>query len=264
MAERRMLWKSISRSKKVNKLLKTWQSKLLYTWAISHFDREGLQEADSYTLKATVVPLVNEITTENIDQFIFEIGRAGLWEIFEGQGDCRYIRDPVFFERQTIHPHEAKSQIINKIKGLKPLSFTCNDNDQPCHDNSTKKKELNRKNRIELKENSKKIFESLKALASQIEESYLGFNPWEAIQKSVNEGYLIEDIEPALKYMSANEVDNAWGCFEHIIKAERHMREIREREEIWTKEKMEETRSVAELIKGIGKAIPNESDEIPF
>jgi len=253
MAERRMLWKSISRSKKVNKLLKSWQAKLLYTWAIGHFDREGLQEADSYTLKATVVPLVDDITTENIDQFVFEIGRAGLWEIFEVENDCRYIRDPVFFDRQTIHPHEAKSQILPKIKDLKPLVFTCNDNVETSNDNSTKKKELKELNRIEIKETSKKIFEDLKALVPKIEKKYEGFNPYEAIQKAVNNGHLVEDIKPALEYMLTNQVDNTWGCFNRITAKEKRLRLENEREQNWEQRKIDDKRKVADLIRGIGK-----------
>jgi len=252
MAERRMLWKSISRSKKVNKLLKSWQAKLLYTWAIGHFDREGLQEADSYTLKATVVPLVDDITTENIDQFVFEIGRAGLWEIFEGHDDCRYIRDPVFFDRQTIHPHEAKSQILAKIKNLEPMVFTCNDNVKTSNDNSTKKKELNRKNRIEIKESSKKIFEDLKVLASELDGIYDDFNPYEAIQRGVNQGLLVEDMKPALEWIKDNGPDDAWAAWTKITKDEKHQREIREREERAEETKAEYAK-IADMVKDIGK-----------
>lgn len=140
MAERRMLWKDISRSKKVNYRLKTNESRLLYTWSIPHLDREGLMEADAATLKATVVPLVKEITEANIDELVMEIGKAGLWDIFEVD-DTRYVRDPVFHERQNVHPHEAHSQIIKKIKGLKPMSLQGNYNVNPCNVNSPLKKE---------------------------------------------------------------------------------------------------------------------------
>jgi len=122
VAERRMLWKSISRSKKVNLRLSSIEAKLLYTWSIPYLDREGLMEADAATLKATVVPLIKEITEDNIDGLVMEIGRAGLWEIFDVD-DTRYVRDPVFHERQNVHSHEAESQIIKKIKGLQPMSF---------------------------------------------------------------------------------------------------------------------------------------------
>ena len=122
MAERRMLWKTISRSKKVNFRLSSIEAKLLYTWSIPYLDREGLMEADAATLKAMVVPLIKEITEDNIDALVMQIGSAGLWEIYEVD-NTRYIRDPVFLERQNVHSHEAGSQIIKKIKGLKPMSI---------------------------------------------------------------------------------------------------------------------------------------------
>ena len=155
MAERRMLWKSISRSRKVNLYLKSWQSKIIYTWSIPHFDREGFMEADAATLKATVVPLINEITTENIDEFIMEIAKAGLWEIYENDKGDRFAKEIVFFDRQRIHPDEAKSQIINKIKGLKPLVLESHENLMRSHENIPKKKE--RIKRIKVKSNTQKI-----------------------------------------------------------------------------------------------------------
>lgn len=115
--------------------------------------------------------------------------------------------------------------------------------------------------KVLIKENSKKIFEGMETLASQIERIYKNFNPWQAIQKAINDGYLIEDIQPALKYMVENQANKPWGCFENIIKAERHNRETKEREQAWTDKKIEETRDVARLIKGIGKPIEYGKEE---
>ena len=104
-----------------------------------------------------------------------------------------------------------------------------------------------------IKEQSKKIFEDLKILASKVAKKYEGFNPYEAIQKAVNNGHLVEDIKPALEYMLTNQVDNTWGCFNRITAKEKRLRLENEREQNWEQRKIDDKRKVADLIRGIGK-----------
>ena len=111
--------------------------------------------------------------------------------------------------------------------------------------------EVDKEKRI--KETSKKIFEDLKILASKVEKKYEGFNPYEAIQKAVNNGHLVEDIKPALEYMLTNQVDNTWGCFNRITAKEKRLRLENEREQNWEQRKIDDKRKVADLIQGIGK-----------
>ncbi len=63
-----MLNKSISLSKQVNKL--SLVHKLFFTWAIPHLDDYGLLDNDPEILKATICPLVKEITEDDIKYFI--------------------------------------------------------------------------------------------------------------------------------------------------------------------------------------------------
>ncbi|MDB5258089.1 MAG: dnaD, partial [Chitinophagaceae bacterium] len=62
MAERRMLSKTISTSRKVNKL--TDRAGLLYTWLIAHTDDYGRMEGDALSVRAKVVPMRNSTIDE--------------------------------------------------------------------------------------------------------------------------------------------------------------------------------------------------------
>jgi len=68
MAQKRMLNKSISLSKQVKKL--SLKHKLFFTWAIPHLDDYGLIDNDSEVLKATICPMVREISEKDIKEFI--------------------------------------------------------------------------------------------------------------------------------------------------------------------------------------------------
>ena len=63
-----MLNKSISLSKQVNKL--SLKHKLFFTWAIPHLDDYGLLDNDPEILKATICPMVKDISEKDIIEFI--------------------------------------------------------------------------------------------------------------------------------------------------------------------------------------------------
>ena len=72
-----MINKSISLSAQVNSLSN--EAKILFTWAIPHFDDEGRMRGESQFVKASVVPLSNW-SMKRVDKLIEEICKAGLWE----------------------------------------------------------------------------------------------------------------------------------------------------------------------------------------
>jgi len=119
--QRRSLWGSISTSKKVNKV--SIYAALLYTWAISHFDDEGLQEADPKYLKHEIVPYRDDIPLEAIKPLVIELVKAGLWRIYYTENSA-FIEDPVFYDRQPMGGiHKIPSKIKPLIKGIQPSMF---------------------------------------------------------------------------------------------------------------------------------------------
>ncbi len=96
---------------------------LLYTWAISHFDDEGLQEADPKYLKHEIVPYREDIPLETIKPLLIELVKSGLWRIYYTK-DSAFIEDPVFYERQPMGGiHKIPSKIKPLIKGIMPSMF---------------------------------------------------------------------------------------------------------------------------------------------
>ncbi len=80
MAERRMLSKTISTSRKVNRLGD--RTALLYTWLIPHTDDYGRMEGDAMSVKAKVLPM--RINTEmEVDQDLDLLENAGLIERYK-------------------------------------------------------------------------------------------------------------------------------------------------------------------------------------
>jgi hypothetical protein len=129
--QRRSLWASISTSKKVNKV--SMPAALLYTWAISHFDDEGLQEADPKYLKHEIVPYREDLPIEAIKPLIIELVKIGLWNIYYTK-DNAFIEDPVFFERQPMGGiHKIPSKIKPLLKGIRPSMFVDTPNGVRVH-----------------------------------------------------------------------------------------------------------------------------------
>lgn len=68
MAQKRMLNKSISLSRKANKL--PIKLAFIYTWLLPHLDDHGLIEKDIDVLKGMAFPMKKEITSKDIFSFI--------------------------------------------------------------------------------------------------------------------------------------------------------------------------------------------------
>ena len=108
MPRGRMLNKKISYSEKVAEL--SLEAKLLFTWCIPHLDVEGRIYGSPTVLKGMVVPLVNELTPQKIENCLEEMTTHELIVIY---GDKqKYIQFIGFQAEQNINKdREAKSEI---------------------------------------------------------------------------------------------------------------------------------------------------------
>lgn len=124
MADRRMLWKVTSLSRKVNNL--SMKAAILWTWAIPHFDPEGYIEAEADYLKAVVVPKRKEIKEKEIPGLVQEIIDVGLWQPYSYDG-IMVAKEIKFHDYQTIarkedgSPRDEKpSTYLGKLKQWEP------------------------------------------------------------------------------------------------------------------------------------------------
>lgn len=116
MAEGRVLKKQISQSRRLPQL-KTDSARLLYTWIIPHLDIEGKLNANPFVIKGSVVPRLDHITPELIDEYLLDMHRVELITLYEVDGD-RYLTLRKFGEHQNLRPDkEAKSTIPNICDG---------------------------------------------------------------------------------------------------------------------------------------------------
>ena len=120
--ERRSLWTTISTSMKLSQV--SLKAALVYTWAIPHFDDEGYLDGDPRILKGKVVPLRDEINTEDIGKITQELIEVGLWVVHKVNGNL-YIQDPVFNDYQTFHGVRKKPSKIKVLMDVTPSLHQC-------------------------------------------------------------------------------------------------------------------------------------------
>jgi hypothetical protein len=118
MADRRMLWKNVCRSRKVNSL--SDQAALLWTWAIPWFDRDGYLEVEADFLLEMIFPKrqitkgrVNAITEKIINELLMEIFAQKLWIPYKNKDENKlFAFDPKFKKYQKVqYDREAYSSI---------------------------------------------------------------------------------------------------------------------------------------------------------
>ena len=109
-AQGRILLNTISKSKKLASL-KTDSARLLYTWLLSHLDKNGNFNGDPYLVKAYVVPMLTHITAKTVLTDLDDLESAGLLNRYDVRGEI-YIHYPDFVERQpSLRPDKEKTQI---------------------------------------------------------------------------------------------------------------------------------------------------------
>lgn len=119
--ERRSLWGSISRSKKVNAL--SDRAVILYLFTMPQLDDEGFIDADPKLIKSVAVPLRENIQIKDIPKLIEEIStihqqvqssQIPLWKVHKTpEGD--FLQDPVFNERQSFKGIRKKPSKIKDV-----------------------------------------------------------------------------------------------------------------------------------------------------
>jgi len=100
--DRRMISRSISTSKKLNKV--SDQSALLFSWMISHVDDWGKIEGDPETIKGLIVPIRDSFTIKKIGDYLFELANIELiWYYKEKTSENYFIEIVNFDEHQSFH-----------------------------------------------------------------------------------------------------------------------------------------------------------------
>lgn len=109
MADGRMLRKKISVDPDINRV--SDQAALLFTWMMSHADKEGRFHGDPATVKGLVVPRRATFTIEVVSGCLAELDRERLIEWYEDDSDM-YVWFPAFDKNQSIRKdREADSYI---------------------------------------------------------------------------------------------------------------------------------------------------------
>ncbi|CAH1205739.1 hypothetical protein PAECIP111893_02406 [Paenibacillus plantiphilus] len=99
MAEKRMISKVISISKKFNILLNDHFSRLLYLLLIPHSDDFGRLTGDPFKIKALILPMMKEVEWEEVEKTLGNLHAAGLINWYESQGEM-YIQIINFDDHQ--------------------------------------------------------------------------------------------------------------------------------------------------------------------
>ncbi|MDI6777569.1 MAG: hypothetical protein QMD77_00065 [Patescibacteria group bacterium] len=135
MAQKRMLSKSISLSAQVNKL--NLKEKILFTWSIPHLDDYGLLDSDPEVIKATVCPMIKDITIKDIKQFVNRIEVEKLCTVYQ---DC--IEFLGFENHQSISAEKRSKMKFQKIPKISQENSGKNNNPQksPLQDKRSKEK----------------------------------------------------------------------------------------------------------------------------
>lgn len=111
MAEGRMLNKRVCEDKAVN-ALSSDTSRLAFTWAIPHLDRDGRCSGDPVVLKSKVFPRREDITSSQMEGFIREWNEHDLAIWYEAKGEL-WLYFPGFKknQRNLRYEREAPSAI---------------------------------------------------------------------------------------------------------------------------------------------------------
>lgn len=122
--DRRMISRSISTSRKVNRL-QTDQARLLFTWMILHADDEGRMEGNPETIKMAVIPGLSW-TLEDIKSYLSDLTQNNLIKYYQTSEEF-YIQINKWDAFQTFHGiHKSPS----KIPPMTPISVKNGDDTQ--------------------------------------------------------------------------------------------------------------------------------------
>jgi len=128
MAQGRFLSKKVSVDKRLHDLSSD-TSRLAFSWAITHLDRDGRIQGEPSVLKSIIFPRREDITIDDMEYFIREWYYSGLIVWYEAKGD-KWIFFPGFKGEQIgmRYEREPKSYIPDPKNGklfpkIKPEDF---------------------------------------------------------------------------------------------------------------------------------------------
>lgn len=139
MAKGRIISRSISTSRKVNRL--TDRAALLYTWSIAHTDDYGRIEGDAISIKAIVAPMRDYNLTQ-IEEDLDIIEKLGLITRYEAQGE-KYLEITGFDNHQTFRPDRPRRaecpDNAGKFPSDIPTTYQRHTSDIPVGENRQRK-----------------------------------------------------------------------------------------------------------------------------
>ena len=98
-AESRLIYNTISISERVASL--GIKGALLYTWLITHCDSQGRMQGKPKTIQITVVPLLSEITLDDIVESIEKMAEQDLIILYQDDKGRHIIQVTDWWEYQT-------------------------------------------------------------------------------------------------------------------------------------------------------------------
>lgn len=112
MAQRRMLAKSISTSKKLNRV--SDQAALLFSWTLPHLDDYGNMDGSVGQLKAIVVPS-RKWPDSKLEKAMNELVGVNAWILYEFEGES-YVHCEKFDDFQTFKGDRERLSLYPKYK----------------------------------------------------------------------------------------------------------------------------------------------------
>lgn len=106
-AESRLIYNTVSTSERVASL--GVKGALLFTWLITHCDAQGRTPGKPIVVKQLVVPFIEEITTEDVEQSLESMQKQKLIELYEDSNGRPLIQILDWWEWQTGLKYKAAS-----------------------------------------------------------------------------------------------------------------------------------------------------------
>lgn len=161
MAQRRMLAKSISTSRKLNKVGDS--PALLFTWTLSHLDDFGNFDGAADVIRGSIVPMRNW-KLDKVQKAMEELLAIGAWVLYEVDGEP-YIHCEKFDDFQTFKGDRDRISLYPKYKEelRKPLDSKWNPVDSyRLSEVKVSKDKLIKENKDEASDWNMKFFQILK------------------------------------------------------------------------------------------------------
>ena len=98
-AESRLIYSSISTSERVASL--GANGALLFTWLITHCDTQGRMPGKPTVIKQQVVPFIEEITTEDVEQALEQMEKEKLVTLYKDKKGRSLIQVTDWWDWQT-------------------------------------------------------------------------------------------------------------------------------------------------------------------